>query len=148
MVRYILYECAQPTVPLAHDLDFVKNYISLQQLRLPPNAALRVEMPEQEPNSQIEPMLLIPFVENAFKHGLTTKQPCEIFISMKTGLNQLRLTVENQVFEKAPTIGQRSESGIGMANVKQRLEHTYAGCYVLNISEKDGKHSVQLDLQL
>ncbi len=147
MVRYILYDCAQPTVPLAHDLDFVKNYVSLQQLRLPPNVTLQVELPAHEPTSQIEPMVLIPFVENAFKHGLTTKQPCEIFISIKADQNRLSLRVENQVFVQKQA-GQGNESGIGMANVQQRLEHAYAGRYDLKISEADGKHSVHLDLQL
>ncbi len=147
MVRYILYECAQATVPLHHDLSFVKNYISLQELRLPPNATLRLEMPDHEPTWPIEPMVIIPFVENAFKHGLTTRQPCEMIISIKAEDKVLELLVENQIFIQKQT-NQGNQSGIGMANVMQRLEHTYAGRYQLDISEDQGKHRVLLKLQL
>lgn len=147
MVRYILYDCAQPTVPISQELNFIKNYISLQKLRLPPNVSLRIEIPDSDPGGSIEPMILIPFVENAFKHGLTTRQPCEIAVAVSAESNRLKLRVENQVF--APQQNrQGNASGIGLANVMQRLEHAYAGHYELRISEENNRHFVQLDLQL
>jgi two-component system, LytTR family, sensor kinase len=147
MVAYILYECEHPRVPLARDLDFIKNYIALQSLRLPPNALLHVEMPENPPETDIEPMILIPFVENAFKHGLTTSRPCEIFISIKTAEKHLHLKVENETMPaKATPNG--NVSGIGLANTRQRLEHTYPNNHELNI-ENDGKnHRVHLKIKL
>jgi hypothetical protein len=147
MVRYILYDCAQPVVPISQELDFIKNYISLQQLRLPPNVSLRVDIPERDPDGAIEPMILIPFVENAFKHGLTTRKPCEIVVVVGAENNRLNLRVENEVFAHQEN-RQGNESGIGLANVMQRLEHAYVGQYKLSIAETNGRHSVFLDLQL
>lgn len=147
MVRYILYDCAKPTVPLSQELDFIKNYISLQQLRLPPNVSLLVDIPDSDPGGSIEPMILIPFVENAFKHGLTTRQPCEIAVAVSAESNRLQLRVVNQIFTSQQT-RQSNESGIGLANVMQRLKYAYAGQYELKISEANEIHSVLLELQL
>lgn len=147
MVRYILYDCAQPTVAVAHELNFIRNYISLQRLRLPPNVSLTVDIPQQSPPNTIEPMILIPFVENAFKHGLTTKQPCEIVVAIEANTDRLTLLVENQVFRTQPD-GNGNQSGIGLANVMQRLEHAYAKRYRLATNETNRKHIVHLDLQL
>lgn len=147
MVRYILYDCAQPTVAVSQELDFIRNYISLQRLRLSPNVALTVDIPQHAPPNTIEPMILIPFVENAFKHGLTTKQPCEITVAIAAHANRLTLLVENQVFRTLPD-GNGNQSGIGLANVMQRLEHAYADRYRLTTSEAAGKHTIQLELQL
>jgi two-component system, LytTR family, sensor kinase len=145
MVAYILHECDQPRVPLTRDLDFVKNYIALQRLRLPPNTVLKVEMPENPPQIDIEPMILISFIENAFKHGLTTSRPCEIFISIKTTDHHLLRHVENDIVpNKNPKNG--NVSGIGLANTRQRLEHSYPQKHTLHIEDDGQKHRVQLHI--
>jgi two-component system LytT family sensor kinase len=144
MVRYLLYECAQPTVALARDLEFVENYIALQKLRLPPNAVLDVELPPRAPDRQIEPMILIPFIENAFKHGLTTRQPCTVSIAIRTNEEQLVLRVENDIFPHKPSDDQ---SGIGLANTVQRLGHSYPGRHELQFSDDGGRHIVRLVLR-
>ncbi|MCA0238855.1 MAG: histidine kinase [Bacteroidetes bacterium] len=146
MMAYILHECAQPKVPLSHDLDFIRNYIALQKLRLPPNASLHVDLPSSLGNDcQIEPMILIPFIENAFKHGLTTKQPCTLSVSLKVNDCQVVLQVENPVLPPKPNI---DPSGIGMANTRQRLEHSYAGRYQLDVSNNATTYRVELKLNL
>lgn len=146
MMAYILHECAQPKVPLSHDLEFVKNYISLQSLRLPPNATLNVDLPSSlASDCQIEPMILIPFIENAFKHGLTTKQPCPLSVSLNVENCQLMLVVENPVLPPKQNI---DPSGVGMSNTRQRLEHTYAGRYQLDISNDTTTYRVELKLNL
>ncbi len=146
MVRYILHECAEPTVPLARDLSFVENFIDLQRLRLPPNAELRVDLPASPPDLPIEPMVLIPFIENAFKHGLTTRQPCSISVSVETGPRSLDLRVENQVF--TPKNGPETSGGIGLANTRQRLEQSYPARHSLKIDDDGQRHSVHLQLSL
>jgi two-component system, LytTR family, sensor kinase len=147
MVRYILYECAQPRVPLAHDLLFVRNYIALQQIRLPQNVTLDIDLPEAEAApGEIEPMILIPFIENAFKHGVSTRQPCTIRVRIAADQRGLLLEVDNDFIQKT-TAGAPQESGIGLSNTRQRLEHGYAGKYRLEIGRKGDKHHVQLHLQ-
>jgi sensor histidine kinase YesM len=148
MVTYILYECDKKQVPIAHDLAFIENYLALQRLRLPPNAVLRIEMPPTGKQlGQLEPMLLIPFIENAFKHGLTTKKPCEIFISIQFLRNILVLHVENDVFPQKST-EKRDESGIGLSHTRQRLEHSYAHAHTLKIEDDGSKHRVELTLHV
>lgn len=147
MVRYILYECNQPKIALEKDLEFVHNFISLQQLRLPRNIILQVDLPAGKIEGAIEPMILIPFIENAFKHGLTTKYPCVIFISIKIESNRLILEVENDIFPQK-TEENRTESGIGLANTRQRLERGYIGKYLLNIKNDGQKHRVELIIYL
>lgn len=148
MVTYILYECDKKQVPIAHDLAFIENYLALQRLRLPPNAVLHVEMPPAgKQMGQLEPMLLIPFIENAFKHGLTTKKPCEIYISIQFLRNILVLHVENDVFSQIST-EKREESGIGLSHTRQRLEHSYANTHTLKIENDGSKHCVELTLHL
>lgn len=148
MVGYILYECAKPKVALASDVEFIENYIALQRLRLPPNVLLQTELPRQLPeNSQIEPMILIPFIENAFKHGLSTRQQCELVISLTVEDGHLSLVVKNPLINgKPPQAG--NPSGIGMANTRQRLEHSYPGKYQLKVDDDGQQHLVELKLNL
>jgi len=148
MMNYILYECAKPEVPLVLDIEFIENYIALQRLRLPPNSTLHVELPKTLPKDlYIEPMILIPFIENAFKHGLTTKQACDIYIAIKINNNQLTLCVKNPVLPpKQAQTG--NPSGVGLANTQQRLKHSYPENHRLEIKNDGQEHQVKLELNL
>ncbi|WP_116107955.1 sensor histidine kinase [Lewinella sp. IMCC34191] len=148
MVSYILYECASPRVPLARDLQFIESYVDLQRLRLSPNARLEVRLPASVSDSvMIEPMILVNFVENAFKHGLTTQRPCTIALAIELAGGQLSMQVENPVLpHKAEGMG--NPSGIGMPNTRQRLDHAYAGKYTLRVDDTDGIHRVTLAINL
>lgn len=148
MVSYILYECASPRVPLTRDLQFVESYVELQRLRLPPNAELIVDLPAAVPDTLlIEPMILVTFVENAFKHGLTTQQPCTITVRIRVDGDVVKLEVVNLLLPKKEA--QRGNpSGIGMANTRQRLDHSYAGRYALHVADNGGRHRVELTLKL
>jgi LytS/YehU family sensor histidine kinase len=148
MVSYILHECASPKVSLTRDLQFVRSYIELQRLRLPPNAKLSVTLPENLPGDiSIEPMILIPFIENAFKHGLTTKQPCEICIAIAVDGDRLMLEVENMLVP-LKQVQVAVPSGIGMANTRQRLDHSYLGKHQLQVEKDGSRHRVELQLDL
>jgi signal transduction histidine kinase len=148
MVRYILYECQKPRVALSHDLAFIQSYLALQQLRLPPNVVLAVTWPEALPtDAQVEPMILITFIENAFKHGLTTKRDCAIHISLSVAAGQLRLQVRNPIAEKSS--GTPAEpAGIGTANARKRLEHAYPGQHALRAGPVAQTYHVDLTLSL
>lgn len=148
MVNYILYECAKPKVPLALDIEFIQNYIALQRMRLSPNVHLQVDLPNAVPQDiEIEPMILIPFIENAFKHGLTTKQECDILIAIQLKGKQLNLEVKNPVLPlKSSESG--NPSGIGLNNTQQRLEHSYSNKHNLSLINDGQTHVVQLQINL
>lgn len=148
MVNYILHECAKPKVSLALDIEFIENYIALQRLRLPPNAHLQVELPKNVAKEiEIEPMILIPFIENAFKHGLTTKQECDLGVSLRLQGKKLELEVKNPVLP--PKLAYNGNpSGIGMANTQQRLEHSYPNRHHLQVDKDGQNHLVKLELNL
>ncbi len=148
MVSYILYECASPRVRLSQDIQFIESYIELQRLRLPPNAELQVDLPTSvEADLMIEPMILVPFIENAFKHGLTTQRPCTIAIVLRVEHQRLALSVENLLLPpKQRQSG--NPSGIGMVNTQQRLAHSYAGRYSLDVTREGELHRVFLELNL
>jgi sensor histidine kinase YesM len=150
MMSYILYECAQPRVPVYKDLEFIENYIDLQRLRLSPNITLETSLPAETDSSlTIEPMLMIPFIENAFKHGLSTRQPHTISISVGIKDKIINMSVINPLIRKADEIDDdKKHRGIGIANTRQRLEHSYPHAFRLQIGEMDGKHVVTLDIQL
>jgi two-component system, LytTR family, sensor kinase len=148
MVSYILYECAQPKVSLASDIAFVKNYIDLQRLRLPPNIQLETEWPDQLPEHlSIEPMILIPFIENAFKHGLSTKGNYQIKVAIQLQHNQLTMQVLNPMLPPR-YIPNGHPSGMGLANTRQRLQHSYAAAHTLHIENDGAQHRVLLQLTL
>jgi two-component system, LytTR family, sensor kinase len=143
MVKYILYDCQQSKISLTKDLAFIQNYIDLQRMRLAEN--MQIQYHSEIGNGEIEPMILIPFIENAFKHGLTAKKPCEINISIKIEPDKLMLLVENEIYSsKTNEIGQIS--GIGLENTKQRLEHSYPNKHFLTIEKEGDFHKVSLVL--
>lgn len=148
MVNYILHECAKPKVSLALDIEFIENYIALQRLRLPPNAHLLVELPKHVSKEiEIEPMILIPFIENAFKHGMTTKQECELNVTLNLQGKNLTLEVKNPVLP--PKLAYNGNpSGIGMANTQQRLEHSYPNRHRLQVENDSQNHVVKLEINL
>lgn len=147
MVAYILHECNRPKVPLAHDLKFLENYLALQRLRLPPNIVPNVSLPQHIPDLDIEPMILITFVENAFKHGLTTKQPCTIEVSVQIESNNLTLKVENPVLP-AKNEQINNPQGIGIANTTTRLTHAYPEKHRLDIKNDGTVYKVKLEIEL
>lgn len=148
MVSYILYECSNKKVKLVNDIDFIKSYIDLQRLRLSANVSVKESLPEYISDQLlIEPMVLISFIENAFKHGITTKEKCEIFISISINDDNLLLNVQNPIWNMREDYN-GNQSGIGIINTKQRLEHSYAQKYILEIDNTDRIHNVNLNLKL
>jgi hypothetical protein len=145
MVQYILYDCNKPKVKLEQDLLFLQDYLALQKLRLPENVKLEVQFPNQAVEGQIEPMILINYIENAFKHGVSTLEESLIRIHIALEEQQLHLRVCNSLLERAP---QFTQNGFGLSNTQQRLEHSYAGKFQLHTQEENGLYCVDLMLKL
>ena len=149
MMRYVLYETQSGTTLLSKELSFVSDYIQLMQLRLTDKVTVTLKSPEPLHDQPIAPMLLLPFVENAFKHGVSAMHPSRIHIAIQQQQNKLLLDVHNTVFiEKAPSL--ETGNGIGLTNTRRRLDLLYPDHYALQINEHTpaGEYHVHLTLDL
>ena len=129
MLRYALYEDSQE-VELAKDLDFVRNFIELMKLRLSANHQLSVDIPRQVSSDlRIAPLLFISLIENAFKYGMASSKPSVIMISITVTGETVRCHIENSFFPEK--VADKSSSGIGLSNLKRRLDLVYSNHYNL-----------------
>jgi len=145
IMRYIIYEAIREKVPLKKELDYIQNYIDLQLLRLNENMKVEYHVNVTNENLLIGPMLLIPFVENAFKHGIDFAQNSTITIVASTEENLLTFSITNPKMQQNRV--NLVSSGVGLQNVKKRLELLYPNKYSLNI--KEGSHfTVELIINL
>ncbi len=150
MMRFMLHENVQDKISLTRDVDYLENYISLQKLRTSRSADIVIEtqIDEQLNNFKIAPMLLIPFVENAFKHGISLQQPSHIKVTLQTKENTLYFDVHNSIHIKPDNDPEKLKSGIGLENVKQRLALLYPGKHELIIRESAKEFFIHLTIQL
>lgn len=149
MMRYVLYDTQTGTTLLSKELAFVGDYIQLMQLRLTDKVTVTLDTPSPLRDQPIAPMLLLPFVENAFKHGISALHPSRIHVAIQQQPNQLLLDVRNTLFmDKAPSL--EAGNGIGLTNTRRRLDLLYPGQYALDINEHDpaGEYHVHLTLNL
>jgi len=150
MMRFMLQENMQDKISLSRDIDYLNNYIELQKFRtsLSVDIAINTEIEENFTALQITPMLLIPFVENAFKHGISLQSPSHIKITLQTKGNVLYFDVHNSIHLKADGDPEKLNSGIGLPNVKQRLNLLYPKKHELLIRESAKEFFVHLTLNL
>ncbi|MBV7529108.1 sensor histidine kinase [Chitinophaga sp. sic0106] len=147
LMRYMIYETDEQQVELAKEIDYLQSYIDLQQQRFGKNVTISSKLNAPETGYQIEPMLLIPFVENAFKHGTGMIQDALIAINLEVQENVLYFTVRNKYMDLPQEIKDKT-SGIGLVNVSRRLNLLYNQQYKLDIRKQDGWFSVLLQLNL
>lgn len=150
MMRFMLHENMQEKISLAREIEYLENYINLQRLRTDPSPNVKIfaEIQEQHGYSQISPMLLIPFVENAFKHGISLREPSHIKIALEKRQETLFFDVYNSRHQKPENDPEKDKSGIGLTNVKQRLELLYPAKHELSIRETSKEFFVHLTLEL
>ncbi len=147
LLRYMLYETDEDKVLLEKEIDYLQSYIDLQHQRFGNKVKVIVCMSDFDASYFIEPMLLIPFVENAFKHGTGLPQPSEINIELKAHDNLLQFVVSNSYQHNSFEIKDKT-SGIGLQNVKRRLNLLYPNRHDLQIDDKDNRYVVSLKLNL
>lgn len=136
LMRYLLYDAKAEQVPLSDEITFLKNYIQLMRLRLTDKVDVQYDLPEQPPWVEIAPLLFIPLVENAFKHGVSASQPSFIFVKMRIETNRILFWVENTNFPKDDS--DKGGSGIGIENLKKRLALLYPNRYTFKQAVQDG----------
>ena len=146
LLRYMLYDSAYAFVPLGHDLDFVRNYVKLMQIRMPGHVDLKTEIQVDQPELLIAPLLFISPVENAFKHGVSNSRPSFIHLEIIASGNQIQCSVRNSFFPKDKQ--DKSGSGIGLINLKKRLDLLYPNHYELTCKQSDETYSCELLLNL
>ncbi|GAB3203383.1 sensor histidine kinase YesM [Pontibacter aydingkolensis] len=150
MMRFMLHENLQQKILLSREVEYMQNFIELQTLRTSasPNISIETKIQDVVSDKFIAPMLLIPFVENAFKHGISLKHKSWIRVTLHTAGNKLYFDVYNSIHAKQEQDPEKDKSGVGLINVKQRLEHLYPGKHELMIRETAEEYFVHLTLQL
>jgi LytS/YehU family sensor histidine kinase len=147
LMRYMLYESDERKVNIGTEIEYLKSYIELQKLRFEEDVDIKTDiLYDANTPYTIEPMLLIPFVENAFKHGVTPVDKPFIRIQLSTVGNTLRFIVENKF--GGESLSKDKNSGIGLSNVKARLNLLYPKMYELSVEKKENIFSVNLLLKL
>ncbi|HEY2722985.1 MAG TPA: histidine kinase [Chitinophagaceae bacterium] len=148
LMRYILYDSDEKKVSLSKEVEYLKSYIDLQNLRFGHDVRvdIDIDLPATESERLIEPMLLIPFVENAFKHGMGIEQAF-IIIHLEVTESILDFDVKNR-FNDDITESKDASSGIGLENVKSRLALLYPGRHFLSVKKQNDQFHVHLTLQL
>jgi sensor histidine kinase YesM len=141
LMRYLLTESESEFVLLSVEIDYLKQYIELQELRLTDKTKLKVTVEGDYDALYIAPLLLEPFVENAFKYGVSVHEESEIIINIQANINTILFTVCNRLFES-----KIETSKMGIANVKQRLGILYKDKHTLTIEQKEGFYIVTLEI--
>lgn len=147
LMRYMLYEADDVQVSLDKEINYLNNYIDLQRVRFEEDVEINMKVEGNIGSQIIEPMLLIPFVENAFKHGVGMIDTPIIDVLVRCDNNELYYEVKNKI---APELAEDKDnsSGIGLKNVKRRLELLYAEKHRLEIKKEDNWFIISLFLQL
>lgn len=145
MMRYMLYETDNKAVSLEKEINYIKNYIDLQKLRLNNIENIFINIHGDTRNKSIEPMLLISFIENAFKYGTDYKGTTYVKIKISIEDNILDFWIENRIENQ---IKDPNNSGIGLTNIKNRLNILYPNAHQLTINQTDNKYCVHLNLKL
>ena len=146
IMRYVLDDAKSHFVPLDKDLQFLENYISLQKIRLTQKSTIHFTVEGNTGSKQIAPLLLIAFVENAFKYGISTHQASVIEIHCGVTERQLTFIVANQKCTHQQA--EAGNTGIGLSNARRRLELLYPGKHVLMIQQEDNSFLATLTLDL
>jgi two-component system, LytTR family, sensor kinase len=145
LMRYMLYESENAQIALEKEVSYLKNYIELQKVRFEEDVEIVFKTEGAAAMQRIEPMLLIPFVENAFKHGVGLVMEPIIAIELKISEHALHFMVKNKIAPETATNKDRS-SGIGLKNVQRRLELLYPETHQLTIQNQEHWFEVTLDL--
>ncbi|MCF6131146.1 sensor histidine kinase [Flavobacterium wongokense] len=146
IMRYVVTESSQDFVALNKEIDYIKDYIELQKLRLDKSVALSFEVHGTTTGRAIAPLILIPFIENAFKYGINPDENSFIKIDITVEDQLLNMNVQNTMV--ASEIDEEFKTEEGLKNTKKRLDLIYSGKYDLEVREDDKVYDVNLKIDL
>lgn len=148
MMRYVLYENQKDETLLKKEVNFIQDYIELMKMRLTPNVILNLKIEEPKEDQIIAPMLLLPFLENSFKHGISNQKECEISIRLEVMGDTLFFETRNQIFPIHSDSPEAKENGIGMVNTQRRLELLYPNKHKLKFGKDEAKNEYWVNLTI
>ncbi|WP_234736821.1 sensor histidine kinase [Tellurirhabdus bombi] len=148
MMRFMLQENNRDRIPLTKEIEYLQNYIQIQRMRLDESHGIEIRVNLQEPDASISiaPMMLTPFVENAFKHGISLRKPSWIFITLTMDRQTIYFKVHNSQHAKLANDPEVAQSGVGLENVRKRLELIYPNRHTLAIQQSEQDYFIALTL--
>ncbi|MBR1490063.1 MAG: histidine kinase [Bacteroidales bacterium] len=140
LMRFILYEGDRPTIPLSKELEFLRHYVSLMKMRYADSVRIDLSLPEEDSGAEVPPLVLASFVENAFKHGISYEKPSfvRVSVSLEDGKIAFKCVNSRQGEEQV-----RSH-GVGLSNVRGRLDLLYGDRYTLHIDQNAEVYDILL----
>ena len=146
MMRYVIYDTKNDLTSLENEVKFVEDYIMLMKLRLSGDVQVIFEKQANMKNYEVAPMLLLPFIENAFKHGISSLHPSYVYIDIRQLNNTIKIEIRNSTFEAREHL--EESNGIGLMNTKRRLDLLYPGKHTLSVDNNCNtkEYSVMLTL--
>ena len=144
MMRFVLYEGDKQGVPLSREFEFIRTYVTLMQLRYTDKVKITLDLPAEAPDKTIPPLMLISFIENAFKHGVSYQR--ESFIEVKVSVEEGRLCFACR--NSKADVPNEEKGGVGLANVRKRLNLLYDNDYSLRIQDTPDVYTVKLNIPL
>ncbi|MFK7920881.1 MAG: sensor histidine kinase [Bacteroidia bacterium] len=144
LMRYHLTASKKKFVPLEEEVGLIKSYIKIEELRLRDNCQLIISLPEEASKLMIGPLILLPFIENAFKYGTHSTLPCQINLDLSVNQRELKMQLSNTVFPSKRVI----KTNIGLANTQKRLEILYPQTHSLETIESEDQYQVVLKIKL
>lgn len=147
LMRYVLYEGNNKLTPLSREVQFLHNYVKLMSMRYNTgNVSISLDAPEVLPDSMLPPLLLVIFVENAFKHGISYRTKSFVEISLQPHADRLLFSCRNS----RPEIkhDEKMKGGVGLCNVRRRLDLLFPNDYTLDIKEEGDTYTVKLEIPL
>jgi LytS/YehU family sensor histidine kinase len=144
MMRYLLYESEKGKTTLKKEIEFLKSYVDLMKLRVDENVEIDLRISIQDEDIRLHPLLFISFVENAFKHGISYHEKSFIHIELKQDLDSILFTCMNSLSVQNKITN--PYSGVGLENIKKRLNLLYNSNYTLQIAEKESSFEVYLKI--
>lgn len=149
LMSYMIYEAGNTTVLLRNEIDYLRNYIELERLRYRDHLEVNINVNAELGDLRIAPLILLPFVENAFKHGMD-KAAEHNFLNIDIDLREkvLFMSVKNSVAQPKINYNVNGNSGIGLQNVRRRLQLLYANRYKLDEQMEESRYTVELQVEL
>ncbi|WP_241507238.1 sensor histidine kinase [Aquimarina sediminis] len=142
-MRYVIYDTSQKKISLLQEIDHIDNYIEIEKMRYGDRVTSNVSINGNIDGVKVVPMLFLPFIENAFKHGLKNNDRMELSISFERSQNELIFVSKNNYENQSNS---EKHNGIGIKNVKRRLEILYPKKYTLNIAKENNEYSILLKI--
>lgn len=149
MMRYMLYECNERYVPLEKEINYITNYLELEKIRHKGKCDIDFEMIGVVGRQKIAPLLFIPFIENSFKHGLNSQiidGYVDIILNIKD--DSVTMNIKNSKGQAKPKAPSKISGGVGLVNVKRRLNLLYPEQYNLDITQTPNQYEVNIDINL